>query len=189
MDAAESVVRKAGPTRLTLDAVAAEAGVSKASVIYDYKTKEALIKAIVRRRTLEEDGKHRAALEKVGHTENAHMMARLAVAGEDASEEDKSVIPYLCAAFVQDDQLRMSLQESYLSQIETILQASPNPKRALLSFLALEGLKSLEFLVLLQWPDEQRKDIIKDITDLLCERDTGIREPVHPPIAGKLTTD
>ena len=45
LTAAERVVRRDGAARLTIEAVAAEAGISKASVLYDYKTKQALIKA------------------------------------------------------------------------------------------------------------------------------------------------
>lgn len=189
LDAAEAVVLQKGITSLTLEAVANEAKISKGAVVYDFKTKEALIKAIVTRRVLEEDAKHRAALDKLASAENAHMMARLAVADESLPDDVQKVIPHLCATFAQDNELRRSLQESYLSQIATILQTSPNPKRALLAFLALEGVKTLEFLVLLQWPEEQRKSVLKDITDLLCERDTGIREPVEPPRAGKLSDD
>ena len=43
LDAAQRVVARDGAARLTLDAVAEEAGISKASVIYDYKSKQALI--------------------------------------------------------------------------------------------------------------------------------------------------
>ena len=39
LDAAEQVVMRDGAARLTLDAVACAAGISKASVLYDYKTK------------------------------------------------------------------------------------------------------------------------------------------------------
>ena len=43
--AAERVITRDGAARVTLEAVAAEAGISKASVLYDYKTKQALLKA------------------------------------------------------------------------------------------------------------------------------------------------
>ncbi|HFL8188134.1 TPA: helix-turn-helix domain-containing protein [Stenotrophomonas maltophilia] len=43
LDAAERVVAQVGAARLTLDAVAAEAGVSKASVVYDFQSKAGLI--------------------------------------------------------------------------------------------------------------------------------------------------
>ncbi|MBL6430319.1 MAG: TetR family transcriptional regulator [Alphaproteobacteria bacterium] len=50
LDAAEQVVMRDGAARLTLDAVACAARINKASVLYDYKTKQALIKAVLERR-------------------------------------------------------------------------------------------------------------------------------------------
>ena len=47
LDAAEVVVMRNGAAQLTLDAVAIEAGISKASVIYDYKSKQQLIKSVI----------------------------------------------------------------------------------------------------------------------------------------------
>ena len=54
LDAAERVVVRDGAAKLSLDAVATEAGISKASVLYDYKTKHALIRALVERRVAAE---------------------------------------------------------------------------------------------------------------------------------------
>ena len=47
--AAELIVRRDGPARLTLEAVAAEAGVSKGGLLYHFPTKDALVSAMVER--------------------------------------------------------------------------------------------------------------------------------------------
>ena len=49
LDAAEIVVRRDGSGRLTLDAVAAEADVSKGGLLYHFPSKEALLTAMVER--------------------------------------------------------------------------------------------------------------------------------------------
>src|SRR3954471_24590620 len=49
LNAAGTVVRRDGPRALTLDAVAAEAGVSKGGLLYHYGTKQELIEALVAR--------------------------------------------------------------------------------------------------------------------------------------------
>jgi AcrR family transcriptional regulator len=49
LDAAISVIRRDGAHRLTLDAVAAEAGVSKGGVLYHFATKRALIEGLIER--------------------------------------------------------------------------------------------------------------------------------------------
>jgi len=49
LDAAECVALRDGVAHLTLDAVAAEAGLSKGGVLYNFATKEALIQGMVNR--------------------------------------------------------------------------------------------------------------------------------------------
>jgi AcrR family transcriptional regulator len=47
LEAAAAVVRRDGPRALTLDAVAAEAGVSKGGLLYHFPTKDALVEALI----------------------------------------------------------------------------------------------------------------------------------------------
>src|SRR4051812_42345856 len=49
LDAAATVVRRDGAQALTLDAVAAEAGVSKGGLLYHFKTKRDLVQAMIER--------------------------------------------------------------------------------------------------------------------------------------------
>ncbi|MCL4694718.1 MAG: TetR/AcrR family transcriptional regulator, partial [Candidatus Hydrogenedentes bacterium] len=46
LDSAEAVVVEGGPSRLTLDAVAEKAGVSKGGLLYHFPTKDALVEAM-----------------------------------------------------------------------------------------------------------------------------------------------
>jgi AcrR family transcriptional regulator len=49
LDAAEAVVTRQGIANLTLEAVAAEAGISKGGLLHHFRTKDRLIEALVRR--------------------------------------------------------------------------------------------------------------------------------------------
>lgn len=166
LDAAEAVVAREGAARLTLDAVAAEAGISKASVIYDYKTKQALIKAVIERKVAEENEKTYAAIERLGPVSNARIKGRIAAA-TPVPDHMQAVAVNLCAALAQDAELRSLLQESLNREVAAILETSDNPRRALLAFLALEGLKLLEFLVLKTWPEPERTKILREIEQLV----------------------
>jgi AcrR family transcriptional regulator len=53
LDAASAVLAKAGARGLTIDAVAAEAGLSKGGVLHHYASKDALISALVARKLAE----------------------------------------------------------------------------------------------------------------------------------------
>lgn len=53
LEAADAVLRKGGSRALTIDAVAAEAGLSKGGVLHHYASKDALILALVARKMTE----------------------------------------------------------------------------------------------------------------------------------------
>jgi AcrR family transcriptional regulator len=65
LDAAEGVVLRQGINSLTLDAVAAEAGVSKGGLLYHYASKEKLIAAMVERIVRKWQDDFQAAIEAV----------------------------------------------------------------------------------------------------------------------------
>lgn len=166
LDAAEAVVGRDGAAHLTLDAVASEAAISKASVIYDYGSKQSLIRAVVERRVKLETEKIREATEKLGDVPDADVRGRIVAAGAgyDTSE---AVALNLCSALAQDAELRGGLRDLYRQQVDAIIANSPQPRRAITAFLAVEGLKALECYGLLNWPAKQRKEILEDIAALL----------------------
>lgn len=61
LDALESMLIEHGMTKVTLDSVAAAAGVSKGGLLYHFKTKDALIAAMVRRLGAQADQQRAAA--------------------------------------------------------------------------------------------------------------------------------
>lgn len=174
LDAAEAVVRRDGAARLTLDSVAVEAGVSKGSVIYDYGTKHALIKAVIERRVTEEEAKLQGAIARIGPVPNALIKARI-IAAEALPDDARAVSIQLCSALAQDGELREALNASLREQVDAIAATSENPRAARLAFLAVEGLRALEYLGLLTWPEPERTDILKDIERLAG----GTLEEVH----------
>ncbi|HTN63611.1 MAG TPA: helix-turn-helix domain-containing protein, partial [Devosia sp.] len=80
LDAADRVVARDGAARLTLDAVAAEAGISKASVLYDYKSKQGLIAAMVDRSVASDNRFNLTMTESLGPVPNAAVRGRIVAA-------------------------------------------------------------------------------------------------------------
>ncbi|HEX5599786.1 MAG TPA: TetR/AcrR family transcriptional regulator [Hyphomicrobiaceae bacterium] len=171
LTAAETVVRRDGAARLTIEAVAAEAGISKASVLYDYKTKQALIKAVVERRVAAECERVRKIIEEFGAAPDSAIQGCIAAAANRSlSDADREVALCLTAALAQDPELRAPIQEKCRQQIAEILETSSRPRNALLAFLALEGLKLLECLGIYTWPEDERKRLLEDISGLAAGR-------------------
>lgn len=163
LEAAERVVSRDGAARMTLDAVAAEANISKASVLYDYKTKDALIRAIIDRRVAAENERVTEVVAALGDVPDRLIRGRIAAAVRPVSDEDRSVAISLCAAAAQDAALRSPIQTAYADWIDRIECSSERPRGALLAFLALEGLMLLEWFGLHSWPDEEREQLLAEI--------------------------
>ena len=165
LDAAERVVAQVGAARLTLDAVAAEAGVSKASVVYDFGSKAGLIQAVVERAVERDNAFNREASQ--GFTRDAVLRGRIAAAAQPFPEAFQPVALALCAAMAQDPQLRAPIQRNQAEILAEIQSSAQQPRSALLAYLALEGLKLLESLDYVQWPAEQRAQLLQDISALV----------------------
>lgn len=80
LDAAERVVARDGAAGLTIDAVAREAGISKASVLYDVKTKQHLVESVIVRAFDRDDDQHRRVEGAFETDADAAIRSRIAVA-------------------------------------------------------------------------------------------------------------
>lgn len=163
LDAGEAVVARDGVTGLTLDAVAREAGISKAAVIYDYKSKQAVIEAIVERAFRADGERHEQAEAALPEGDSVAIRGRIQVAAEPPSDDFKPVALNLSAALTLDPLLRKRMQDSQAATIRRIVAESAIPRGALLAYLALEGLKFLEFLDFHHFDPDERAKIIGEI--------------------------
>lgn len=176
LDAAERVVMREGAAHLTLDAVASEAGISKASVLYDYKTKRALIRALIERRVASEEQRLQNFVDAGGERPDALIRAQLDSASRSFSDEDRSVALNLCAALAQDEELREPVQQSLSRVVADIQASSSHPRGAMLAFLAIEGLMLLDWFGLYSFPREEREKLIAEIEWLIGQSPV----PAHP---------
>lgn len=166
LDAAERVVARDGAAKLTLESVAAEAGVSKASVLYDHKTKQALTAALVRRALERDNAFNAAAAERLGDVDARVLRGRIAAAANPLPPEQRAVALSLCAALAQDAGLRQSMQANQSAVIQALQADTAQPRAALLAYLALEGLKLLESLDFHTFAKPERDRLLREIEDL-----------------------
>lgn len=173
LDAAERVVTREGAARLTLDAVAVEAGISKASVLYDYKTKRALVRAVIDRRVAAEKARIGTFVVALAGEPNAQIRGRLAASSGSVSDDDRTVALSLCAALAQDAELREPIQQNYRELIAEIASSSPHPRGAMLAFLAAEGLMLMEWFGFHSWPADERERLVAEIGWLADQSPAG----------------
>ena len=173
LDAAERVVTRIGAAHLTLDAVALEAGISKASVIYDYKSKHALIRAVIERSIAWHMERLRTHIEQQGQVADRAMKGRLAAAAaRSVSDAEKTAALDLAASLAGDRDLRALIEATYREQMSEVIGSSANPRKAMLAFLALEGLSLMEVFGFFAWPSNDRNQLLADIGGLLAENET-----------------
>jgi AcrR family transcriptional regulator len=163
LDAGERVVMRDGASNLTLDAVAAEAGISKGSVLYDCKSKHALIKAIIERKIANEDKKIADAVAELGAQKNAEIRGRIAVAADWLEEEAEPVALQLCSALAQDEDLQCLIRASLDQTLARVADTSENPGAALVALLALEGLRSLHLMGFHKWSAAEFTGLLAEI--------------------------
>ena len=175
LNAAQAVAARDGAGQLTLESVAIEAGISKASVLYDYKTKQALVKALIERRISRENDRIAKIEQHLGPVPNAAIRAQLSSELQELSDEDRKVTLALCAVVSQDADLRQPVQDMFAQRIAHVIETSEKPRGPLLAFLAAEGMKSLEWLGLHQWPSEERKRLLNEIR-WLVDQEPEVRE-------------
>lgn len=99
LDAAEIIVRRDGSSSLTLDAVAAEAGVSKGGLLYHFPSKDALIAAMVERMVDRASVAHENAMlaDSAGPGSWTRAWVRTSVSGDGPSVNDTTAAGLLAA--------------------------------------------------------------------------------------------
>jgi len=167
IEAAGRVVAREGATRLTLDAVAAEAGISKASVLYDYRTKQALIKAVIEHRVATERVRIRSFVDQQGDKPNSAVLGLIEATRRGDTAFDRDVALDLAVALNQHNDLRAVIQDTLAEFIADVEKTAADPRRAKVMFLAIEGLKLIEAFGFFKWSNAERDLLIEDIRALL----------------------
>jgi AcrR family transcriptional regulator len=167
LDAAETVVVRDGAGRMTLDAVASCAGISKATVLYDYKTKRELVRTLIERRCEREEQRIAQAVETTPDGPSRELRGRLVAARHGLPDDARAVAMNLSAVLAQDNDLRDLLARRYDAHFKAVLSDTNTPHAATVAFLALEGLKMLEWNNFLTFDRSRREVILADIEALI----------------------
>jgi len=165
IDAAENVVLESGARHLTLDAVAARAGVSKGGLLYHFPNKEALLHGMLDRRVarLEESRQQKLALlpRNAKSVIIAHVRSLL-----ERDERTNKLAVALLAAVAHDPQLLVPYQKEQKKVVDQFCRTGLNFERAAAIMLAVQGLKFMELFSLLPFTTEERRRIIDEIIGL-----------------------
>ena len=160
LDAAAELISRHGVQDLTLEGVAAAAGVTKGGLIYHFKTKDDLLGAVVERMTVQLDQRNRAKASQHGGTPRALLLA-LIDDTFDMPPSEKRLMTNLLAAASQYPHLLAPAQKLFTSLYGEFADAGKAAGLALAIAAALDGVSLLELLNLHRF-DEHQRDAMRD---------------------------
>lgn len=144
LDAAEELVREVGAGRLTLDAVAERAGLSKGGLLYNFPSKDALLQGMLERMIAGSSAERDALRGELAGRRNAEVRAAIAAALKTRCDEMKGFATGILAASAENPRLLEPVRAAIREQWEAIKATSDDLDDAILAWLAVEGLSSLE---------------------------------------------
>ena len=165
LDAAERVVMRVGAAGLSIDAVAQEAGVSKSRVVYDHKSKSALMEALIERHIACEEDRIQQAVDAHATTPHPELFGRISVAEEVPDDIDRAVCLAISAAVSSEQNVQQRMQDWTAKDIKQ-MKSGPRPKAALLAYLALSGFYCTELFNFYHWEPGERIAVLEGIRDI-----------------------
>jgi AcrR family transcriptional regulator len=177
LDAAERVAIRDGAVGLSIDAVAKEAGISKSRVVYDYKSKSGLLRALVERRLRMEEDRVLAAVAAHADSGNPELSGRIAAAKDTPNEDDRAIALTLCAAMSSEEPLQAMIRDVVKRDLEAVTVHAGQASLAVVTYLALHGMMSLEYLDIYRWTEAERGALLAEIqmlSDTASRRDSDI---------------
>jgi AcrR family transcriptional regulator len=154
LDAAGTVIRRDGPQALTLDAVAAEAGVSKGGLLYHFKSKRELLDGLVTRWLDEFQADIDAA--------PGNFVAGYVRASDGAHAEEAGLL----AALVADPQVLAAVRDRYATWQDLVASWGGDPVDATVARLAADGLWLADLLGMAPPQGELRERVLARLLEL-----------------------
>ena len=158
LDAALAVIRRDGAQKLTLDAVAAEAGVSKGGVLYHFASKRALIEGVLDRWLDDRE----ARLDRPDFAAAYVRASDLSAAGPEVSASEFGLL----AALVEDPDVLKVARERQSEWMDRMLDGGLKREDAWLVRLAADGLWYSDLLGIAPPEGDDRRRLIARLVAL-----------------------
>ena len=154
LDAAGAVVMRDGAQALTLDAVAAEAEISKGGLLYHFKSKRELLDALVSRWLDDFQADIDAA--------PGNFAARYVRGSDNAKAEEAGML----AALVADPQVLAAVRERHIAWQDRVTTEGGDPVDATVARLAADGLWLADLLGMAPPQGQLRGQVLARLLEL-----------------------
>jgi AcrR family transcriptional regulator len=171
LNAASELVREVGSGRLTLEAVAERAGLSKGGLLYNFPSKDALLQGMVERMIEEVSAEKEALQGSFGCCRNLASRLSVAASLKTRCGTMKEVANGMLAASAENPRLLEPIRQVIKEEWQKLKTTSEDPAAAMIAWLAVEGLSSLEMHDLSPVSPQDRDEVVSAVYKLL---DKGI---------------
>lgn len=165
IEAALSVIAREGPNRLTMDAIARESGISKGGVTHQFKTKEAVLKALLEHQTAYFNKHFCDYLATMDSTQSeAYLSAQVATMREAVGKQNPVAFAIVGALATAPDLLSLA-RENESTTIEKIKADAADPELAMLRWTAAMGLTLTSLFGLCPFSEDERERLFERLLD------------------------
>lgn len=164
LDAAGEVTLELGAARLSLDAVAKRAGISKSGLLYSFPSKEELIEALFIREMSRFEVELQKELPAFGDSRYARLFARI-VASKHETPNIRAKAASIMATISQMPEHVHKIRQAYANDIA--LLAGPEKRKATFALVAIEGVFLVRGLGLIELSADEWSAIFDDIEKLI----------------------
>ena len=162
LQAAISIIARDGPGRLTLDAIARESGMSKGGLMHQFRTKQAVLKALLEQQVAYFDEFSRQYLSETSSSQ-PQLAAQIATLRE--AGKPNSVALALLAAMADDPGLLAVSRDASGPGVVAMKAEAADPDLALLRWSAARGLALSEMFGLCPLSEKDRNRLFDRLLD------------------------
>ncbi|QPF88021.1 TetR/AcrR family transcriptional regulator [Bradyrhizobium genosp. L] len=189
LQAAITIISRDGPGRLTLDAIARESGLSKGGLMHQFRTKEAVLKALLQQQMAHFDEFAARYKEKARAMSAQPELATQLATVREATTKPNSAALALLAAMVEDPSLMNAPRDIDIEQIKAIKAEASDPELAMLRWAAARGLLLSSLFGLSPLTEAERDRLFERLLDdqqwAALERPKPDAKPAKPAPAAK----
>lgn len=163
--AALSVISRDGANRLTIDAIAKEAGISKGGVLHHFKTKQAVLIALLDNQRNEYAKFAADFLEGDGKRSKEPALATQIAVLKEASKQPKSVALAVLGAIAEQPSLLDGLRSTDAANLAAIQEEAGDADIAVIRWVAARGLLWTSLFDMCPLSDAQREHFFRILLD------------------------
>ena len=165
IQAALTIIARDGPGQLTFDAIARESGISKGGLMYQFRTKGDVLKALLEHDIEYFENFSRDYLAGEGATKSEPNLAAEIATMRKATDNPKAGGFAILAALLEDPALLSATRERSAAKVKRIKAEAADPELTMLRWAAARGLVFTALLGLCPLSDRERGRLFDRLLD------------------------